>query len=250
MPFHASLVLILVALGIGSLVGGVGIGGMFLPPALMAVTGLDIHHSVAMSLFSFIFTGIAGTGYFHARGNVDWRAARPLCAGAALTGWAGAWFGHHLGTAAMSLVLAAVIVGAGLHAVAAGGNAAFPMPDSARERWCRLVAVGAVTGLLSGLTGVGGPVLSVPLMAMCGYPMFTAIGVGQALQVVGALSGSLVNLHYLDIDYGLAAFVAAFEIAGALLGAWAIHRVRAALVRRLVGALCLVAGCGFIVRVW
>jgi hypothetical protein len=110
------------------------------------------------------------------------------------------------------------------------------------------VTIGIVTGFLSGLTGVGGPVLSVPLMVMCGYPVLTAIGVGQVLQTVGALSGSLANLHYAEIDYRLATFIGVFETVGVLGGAVAIHRLDAGLVKRLVGGLCMVAGCGFILR--
>jgi hypothetical protein len=62
------------------------------------------------------------------------------------------------------------------------------------------------------------------------------------------LSGSLANLHYAGIDYRLAAFVVVFEIAGVLAGAIVIHRLDGALVKRLVGGLCMVAGCGFILR--
>jgi hypothetical protein len=78
--------------------------------------------------------------------------------------------------------------------------------------------------------------------------VLTAVGVGQVLQTVGALSGSLANLHYADIDYRLAAFVVVFEIVGVLAGAIVIHRLDGALVKRFVGGLCMVAGCGFILR--
>jgi len=78
--------------------------------------------------------------------------------------------------------------------------------------------------------------------------VLTAIGVGQALQTVGALSGSLANLQYASIDFGLAAFIDVFEIAGVLVGAFLIHRLDGVLVKRLVGGLCMVAGCGFILR--
>jgi hypothetical protein len=91
-------------------------------------------------------------------------------------------------------------------------------------------------------------VLSVPLMVVCGYSVLTAVGVGQVLQAVGALSGSLANLHDAGIDYGLAAFIDVFEIAGVLAGAAVIHRLDGALVKRLVGGLCMVAACGFILR--
>jgi uncharacterized membrane protein YfcA len=203
---------------------------------------------MALSLFTFIFTGIAGALYFHRKGSMDWTLMRPVCLGAAATGYAGAWTGHHLDAASLSTALAAVILVVGMYMSGAGGQAALAMPEGARQRWLLLAAIGAFAGFFSGLTGIGGQVLSVPLMVLCGYPVLAAIGVGQALQTVGALSGSLANLHYTSIDYGLAAFIDVFEIAGVLVGAFLIHRLDGTLVKRLVGGLCMVAGCGFILR--
>jgi hypothetical protein len=243
---HTGLVLISIA--IGTLIGAVGVGGFFLPPALMLLMHMDIHQGMALSLFTFIFTGAAGTFFFHRKGSLDWTLARPVCLGAASTGFAGAWIGHHLDTASLSTVLAAVILIVGTYTSGIFGQAALAMPGDARQRRLILAAIGAVTGFCSGLAGIGGQVLSVPLMVLCGYPVLTAIGVGQALQTVGALSGSLANLHYASIDYGLAAFIDVFEIAGVLVGAFLIHRLDGVLVKRLVGGLCMVAGCGFILR--
>lgn len=247
MPMLTGLALISIA--IGALVGAAGVGGFFMPPALMLLTGVDIHRSMALSLFTFIFTGAAGALVFHRKGSMDWTLARPVCLGAAATGYAGAWIGHRLDAASLSTVLAAAILVAGIHTSATGGGrAVLTMPDDARRRRLILAAIGAVTGFFSGLTGIGGPVLSVPLMAACGYSVLTAVGVGQVLQAVGALSGSLANLHDASIDYRLAAFIVVFEIAGVLAGGIAIHRLDGALVKRVVGGLCMVAGCGFILR--
>lgn len=244
MPTPASLALTSIAIGI--LVGAAGIGGFFMPPALTLLMALDLHRAMALSLLTFVFTGIAGAFYFHRKGSLDWTLARPVCIGAAPAGYAGAWLGHGLDTGMLSALLAALILAVGIQTLA--GHAASAPSRDARGRRAILVGIGVVTGFLSGLTGVGGPVLSVPLMVMSGYPVLTAIGVGQVLQTVGALSGSLANLHYADIDYGLAAFIGVFETVGVLGGAIVIHRVDAALVKRLVGGLCMVAGCGFILR--
>jgi uncharacterized membrane protein YfcA len=243
---HAGLVLVSIAIGI--MIGAAGVGGFFMPPALMLLMNMDIHQGMALSLFTFIFTGAAGALYFHRKGSLDWTLVRPVCVGAAATGYAGAWTGHHLATASLSTALAAVILVVGMTMSGAGGQAVLALPAGPRQRRLILAAIGALTGFFSGLTGIGGQVLSVPLMVLCGYPVLTAIGVGQMLQTIGALSGSLANLHYASIDYGLAAFIVVFEIAGVLAGAILVHRVDGAFVKRVVGGLCMVAGCGFILR--
>jgi len=247
MPTSISLALLSIA--IGALVGAAGLGGFFMPPALTLLMDVSLHQGMATSLFTFIFTGIAGTLYFQRKGSIDWALVVPLCTGAALTAYAGAYVGHGLDTALLSLVLAAVILAAGVYTLTAGSRRrALCVPAGARAQWLTLAAVGAVTGFLSGLTGIGGSVLSVPLMVLCDFPVLTAIGVGQVLQIVNALSGSAANLRYGSVDFGLAAFIAAFEMLGVLLGAFIIHRIEMALVKRVVGGLCVLAGFTFLLR--
>lgn len=244
---YASLVL--VSISIGMLVGSVGIGGFFMPTALMMIANVGVHQGMATSLFTFIFTGIAGAIYFHKKGSIDWALVRPICLGAALTGFAGAWIGSKLSTSMLSILLGGVIMIAGLYTLVAGGDKAAPAENrDPKRQWIVLVGIGAVTGFLSGLTGIGGPALSVPLMVLFGYSILGSIGAGQILQIVGALSGTLANLKYGTIDYGLGTFISAFEICGVLLGAYVIHRIDIELIKKFVGALCLVAGCAFILR--
>jgi uncharacterized membrane protein YfcA len=251
MSFYISLILISIV--VGALVGGVGVGGFFMPPALMLIANVSIQQGVATSLFTFIFTGIVGTLYFHKKGSINWALVKPVCFGAALTGFAGAWSASKLSTSALSIVLAVVIMIAGIYTLANGGEkakakAASTLAKVSKQQWIMLAAVGAATGFLSGLTGIGGSLLAVPLMVLCGFSLMSSIGAGQVLQIVGAVSGTVVNLKLGSIDLGLASFITVFEICGVLLGAYAIHRIDIELIRKFVGTLCLVAGCAFVIR--
>ena len=58
-------------------------GGMLLIPALNLLGGLVIQKAMATALFTFIFTGAAGTWLFARRGSIDWKVAVPVCLGAA-----------------------------------------------------------------------------------------------------------------------------------------------------------------------
>src|SRR5690606_6552742 len=187
--------LALISLCVGMLVGAAGIGGFFMAPALVMVMGVGGHQSMATALFTFIFTGLIGTHSFHKKGTLEWRPAQPLCLGAALTGCAGAWIGTMLSAAVLSMLLGVVIMAAGVYAVAArNGRQALLLPQEGRGQWLALAGVGAASGFLSGLTGIGGPALSVPLMVLLGFSILTAVGIGQVLQIVGAVSGTLANL--------------------------------------------------------
>lgn len=231
--------LALVAMVIGMLVGALGIGGILLPSALTLIAGIAIHQSMATALITFIVTGLAGTLAFQRRGGIDWRLARPLALGAALSGWAGAWASSLLAAPTLSLLLAGVVTGAGLVTLTRRQGASWAQPRANR---LLLLGAGAITGFVSGLTGVGGPVLLVPLMLACGFPALTAIGVGQVIQIVGALSGTAANLRLGTIDFGLAALVAVFEVAGVFAGVHLIHRIDLRLATRAVGVACIAAG--------
>jgi uncharacterized protein len=239
-----TLQLALACLAIGLLVGAVGIGGILLPSAITVTAGVAIHQSMAISLLTFVFTGLAGTLAFQRRGSIDWTLARPLAAGVAVSAWAGAWTSSLVAAPALSLMLALLIVAAGLTTLR--GNTA-PARAPAMRRPL-LLAAGAAIGFLSGLTGVGGPVLAVPLLLALGFPLLTSIGVGQVVQVAGALSGSAANLALGTIDFAMAAQVGALEIAGVLAGAALVHRIDLRLAQRGVAMVCIGAGLAFMLR--
>ena len=241
--------LLLTAFGVGALIGAVGIGGILLIPALTAFAGLPIHAAMATALFTFAFTGVAGTVMFQRRGSIDWAITRPVLVGAVFFAFAGAWVNSLTGPGALAILLAAIIIFAGVYTLATWHG--MPEPAFYRHQQAQqllLLAIGAIAGLGSGLTGVGGPALSVPLMVLFGFPALTSIGTSQVIQIVAAVSGTLGNLQYGRIDFGIAATVTLLEIAGVLLGAHIAHAVNANWLRKFVAALCIVVGFALIAR--
>jgi hypothetical protein len=241
--------LLLTAFGVGALIGAVGIGGVLLIPALTAFAGLPIHTAMATALFTFAFTGVTGTVMFQRRGSIDWAVTRPVLIGAIFFAFVGAWVNSLTGPGALALILAAIIIFAGIYTLATWQG--MPEPAFHGRRHAQnvlLLALGAIAGFGSGLTGVGGPALSVPLMVLFGFPALTSIGTSQVIQIVAAVSGTLGNLRYGTIDFGIAASVTLLEIAGVLLGARIVHALSANLLRKFVAVLCVVVGLALIAR--
>ena len=204
---------------------------------------------MATALFTFAFTGIAGTIMFQRRGSIDWTFTKPVLAGATLFAFIGAWVNSLTGAGALALILAAIIIFAGVYTLAAWHGIPQPALQGRRQaQQVLLVVLGAVAGFGSGLTGVGGPAISVPLMVMCGFPALTAIGTSQVIQIVAAISGTLANLKYGAIDFGIAALLTLIEIAGVILGARIVHAVNADVLHKFVAVLCIVVGCALIAR--
>jgi len=243
------ILLLLAAFGVGALIGAVGIGGILLIPALTAFAGLGIHEAMATALFTFAFTGITGTMLFQRRGSIDWRVTIPLCAGAIPFAFLGAWLNSLTRPTVLALLLAAVIIFAGVHTLATWRVPRDPAFHG--DHWLQralLTAIGAVSGLGSGWTGVGGPALSVPLMMLFGFPALPSIGASQVIQIIAALSGTLGNLNFGTINFSVAAAVTLMEIAGVYVGARIAHAVSPGPLKRFVAWLCIVVGAFLIAR--
>ena len=238
-----------IAVLVGVLIGSVGVGGILLIPALQMLAPLPIQAAMATALFTFIFTGIVGTLLFQRRGSIDWALTTPLCAGGALFGVLGGWANGRLDASVLALILALLIVAAGAYTLASGSAPrAACFHNRPRRQQALLFVIGALTGFGSGLTGVGGPALAVPMLVLCGFPALSAIGASQVIQIVASVSGSVAHLAQGNVDLRLAALLTLFEVLGVAVGVRLAHGVDARWLRRGVGLLCVAVGAALLVR--
>ncbi len=238
--------LAVVSLAVGALIGAVGIGGILLIPGLVMLGRLPIHAASATALFTFLFTGALSAWMFARRGSIDARMSLPVCAGALVFSFIGAFVNSLTDAVVLDRIIGVVIVLAGV-------NVLFPVwrlsdRSQAGPKAVLLLAVGAVAGFGSGLTGAGGPLFSVPIMLALGFDPLLTIGVSQVLQLISAGSGTLANLRYGTIDFALALWIVPFELAGVALGVVAAHRANVAQLRRAAAWLCIVAGSAILIR--
>jgi uncharacterized membrane protein YfcA len=75
--------------------------------------------------------------------------------------------------------------------------------------------------LAAGIVGIGGPMLTVPLLVAFGVPVLESLASAQAQSIVIAGVGTLGYLAHGTINWPLAALVGIPELAGVLLG-WKI----------------------------
>ncbi len=100
------------------------------------------------------------------------------------------------------------------------------MPRVSRNRRLELLAIGTAAGVFSGLFGVGGGLVMVPLLILwLGYDERTATGTSLAAIIVIAAIGATTQAFYgnLHVDDGLLVGIPA--VAGVLLGTWLQQRV-------------------------
>ena len=241
--------LVAVALIVGFFTGAVGPGGILLIPAFVLLGGLDIHLATSSALFVFFFTGILGTWLFYRRGHVVWRIAIPVCVGSVVFSYLGALVNARVESHSLTLIIAGVIVFSGVYLLLPARHAAGSYRDGkGAAQLAALLAIGALSGFGSGLSGAGGALFSVPLMLVAGFAPLAAIGTSQVLQIVVATFGTIGNLQYGSVDFMLSAWVAVVASAGVAVGARVTHSVSALVQRRTVAGLCIVVGVFMLVR--
>ena len=238
-----------VAVIVGFFTGAVGPGGILLIPAFVILGGLNIHEATATTLFVFLFTGVLGTWMFYRRGHVYWRIAIPVCIGSVAFSYLGALVNAMVESRLLTIIIAAVIIfsGAWLLLPALRAEGSYRDGRGAPQQ-ALLLAIGALSGFGSGLSGAGGAVFCVPLMLIFGFMPFAAIGTSQVLQIVVATSGTIGNLQYGSVDFMAAAWVAVFALAGVVIGVRTAHAASALVQRRMVAGLCVVVGTFMLVR--
>ena len=229
---------------VGLLIGAVGIGGILLIPALIALAGLNPHQASATALFTFIFTGILGTLLFQRKGSIDWHQTALVCAGALVFSYAGARLNAMVDQVTLMRAIALLVMFAGAYVFAPVRVAEQVSSAQAagRRRLWLLLTIGALAGLGSGFSGAGGPLFSVPLMVIAGFAPLSAIGTSQVLQVFSAASGTLAHLQVGQIHWPVVAWITTGELMGVIAGVRLAHGVSAATLRRSAGLLCLVVG--------
>lgn len=83
-----------------------------------------------------------------------------------------------------------------------------------------LFAIGILTGVLSGLLGIGGGLLMVPALTVFGVSLVQATATSLVAVFLSAASGSFQNLRTGELNQSAAAILALFGIFTAQLGAW------------------------------
>ena len=208
-------------------------------PSLHYIGGIEIHTVIASCLLSYSFSGVAGAIAHARKGNMNWPLARWICLGAI----PGAAFGTVvvLNTNANLLVLlVGLFVGFAAVSVMLQKNIATNTYSTGSSL---LFGVGAISGFGSALSGSGGPLVLVPLLAWLRWPVLLAVGLGQIIQVPVSIVASLVNLFFGQLDIALGLGIAIAVATGAWIGAAIAHWLPAPVLRRIVlCALTLVAG--------
>lgn len=233
---------------VGVLIGSSGVGGVLLIPLLTYYGGLSIHQAMATALFSFFFTGVIATATYQRYGSIDWKIALPVCLGSTLSSYAGAYVNALTDAVLLYVILGLIIISTSLYAIRPVWRGNFADSLTKRGRYLTLVIVGLFVGFLCGLTGIGGGLVSIPIMLGLGFHPLASIATGQVLQMIVATFGSISNISNAFVDFGLVWWVTGLEIIGVFIGVKIAHKTPVAILKKYVSILCLVIGLYMLVK--
>ena len=231
----------------GMSIGMIGVGGVIVVPGMHYLLGIPVPTAIAAAMMGYMLTGLVGTVIYAREGSIRWSMAGWLCAGAMPAALAGAWLSNTVPGAALELLIGALTLGSGLYALAGIGTDR--TTDGAPLSGPLLVGIGALTGVLSAMTGTGGPLVLVPLMIWMQMPVLTAIGLSQAVQLPIATLATAGNFAFGAPDLVMGATLAIGLAAGSLAGARLAHKAPRGVLKKVVAAMLCLVGVVILLRV-
>lgn len=221
---------VLIALGLLGLVGGIGItavgpGGVLPTIGLFALTSLSPAQVAGTAVVTHVATGALATAAYTRSGQLREPATRRTAVVLSLAALAGTPLGVLVNSSVskrmFGIVLGVLVAGAaGLVLLRERRAAAVPRAHPSTPT---VAVLGFSVAVAAGIVGIGGPMLTVPLLVALGVPVLESLAAAQAQSVVVAGVGTLGYVAHGAVDWPLAALVGVPELAGVLLG-WRIAR--------------------------
>ncbi|WP_370276023.1 sulfite exporter TauE/SafE family protein [Georgenia sp. SYP-B2076] len=211
------LAIIGVVAGFFSGLFGVG-GGVLIVPLLIMLAHFDQRRASGTSLTAILPTAIAGAAGYAVRGEIDLIAAICVAGGAVGGSFVGAWLLHRIPQRVLRWIFVAFLV-------LMAARMALSVPDRGAEielgiaSVLALAGLGLLTGVLSGLLGVGGGVIVVPvLIVLFGMGDLVAKGTSLLMMIPISVTGTVANVRRGNSDVRAAVILGLLAVPASLAG--------------------------------
>jgi len=242
-----------------------GQGGGVLYTPVQVLFGIDFHTAAATSLFLIMTISLSSSIVFRKAKRIDWPLALVLESVTAAGGFAGGLWSGWFSGASLSVLFAAVMVLAAVfmirkfeaeHHCATERSGFFSWHrELGDQRYCVNLAlalpVSAAAGMISGMVGVGGGILKVPMMVLLfGVPMDIAIGSSAfmiGLTAGGGFAGHVAGGHW---DWRSSLVLGVMVFVGGQIGSRLSLGLDKKKLKRAFGWFLLVIAVVMLVKAW
>lgn len=242
-----------VGLSLGLTGGG---GSIFAVPLLVYGLAVRPSEAVSVSLAAVGATALLGAVTRLRRREIDVRTGLIFAAAGMIGAPAGAWLAAFVDDTTLLVLFAGLMLvvaarmwqGAGRARTTPADTSADATPNRPIQQWAWLTGIGVVTGVLSGLFGVGGGFVIVP-----GLVLFTGMSVHRAvatsLMVIAMVSAAGLASHVVagqSVALGVTGLFVLGGVLGVELGSRMGRRLSGAGLQKVFAA-AMIAVAGFIV---
>lgn len=235
---------VLIGLAAGLLSGLFGVGGgIVMTPGIQVLLGTSPIVALATPLPVILPTALTGAITYAQAREVDLRAAAWMIASGLGGAAVGAALTELIDTRLLLVATASLL---GWQAVGLLREDRGSRATASQVGVVPLLMIGLGAGLVSGLLGVGGGLVMVPLLSgWLGMPLKLVLGTSLAAIVALVIPGTIVHASLGNIDWTLCIALIAGAVPGALLGARLALGTRERTLRILVGSFLLVIALAY-----
>ena len=196
------IILLATGTGIGFISGLLGVGGAFImtPVQYVVYTAMGISTDTAIklafgtSLLVILPTAFSGAWRHSQKRAVWWKAAIVMGSCGLLASFGGASLATHLPGGALKTAFGAVALAAGIRMLTAKLPLIEPEPKDNPWLW---VAWAIPLGLITGLLGIGGGILVVPILVLAlRFNMHSAVATSLAMMILTSIGGIVGYIVY------------------------------------------------------
>ena len=196
---HIAQVIALLITGIcvGFASGLLGVGGCFImvPVQYWALTSIGVDPTIAIriafgtNLLVVLPTAFSGAITHHRKGVVLWKAGATLGIAGAIGAFFGAFIASHLPGKVLTVAFGIAVILGALRMLTAKPP---KITDEPSDNLTVFILWGIPLGIVSGIIGIGGGVLMIPIMVhFLRFKMHEAVGTSTALMIFTAAGGAL-----------------------------------------------------------
>jgi uncharacterized membrane protein YfcA len=219
---------------------GVG-GGIVMTPGIQVLMGAAPIVALATPLPAILPTALTGAFTYQRSGQVDTRATAWMVGPGIVGAVAGAALTDVVDTHVL-LIITAVLLGWQAVGVLRGARDRTREDDPALTPPApsKFLVIGLVAGFVSGLLGIGGGLIMVPLMVgWLGMPLKRALGTSLLTIAVLVIPGTVVHTLLGHIDWAIFLVITVGAVPGARVGALFALGTRERTLRLMVGSFLL-----------
>lgn len=212
----------------GFLAAMFGLGGGFLLVPLMNLMGVEIHKAVGTSSAAVVFTALSSTFAYTRQGRVLYRTGLMLALPAMVGAYAGALLTSYITPKELKLIFGITLIVVAYRTYQKKTAEPKEVNPKTLKLNGKVLVLGAFfSGITSGLLGIGGGVINVPLLVWLGVPIHYAVATSSFAIILTSTISALKHYSLGNVETTWLVLLVPGLITGAQVGAKTARKIKA-----------------------